>query len=266
MATVFDTFANPARFEALSKRLAPFCLISALLLIVIATPLALAFSPADYQQGDAVRIKYVHVPAAWLATLAFTFMAAMSAIAFVWRHPIADEAAKSAAPVGLAMTGLTLFTGAIWGKPMWGAWWVWDVRLTSALVLFFIYLGYLAVWDAVEDRTKAAKYARLVALTGFINVPIVKFSVDWWNSLHQPASIIRMDGPTIHSSMLTPLLMMILAYSLFFGWFVLTGVEASILETRAQRRVAPTPTPSTMTEAPRQPLADAASDTARANG
>lgn len=231
-----DALANPLLFERMSRAVSPYLLGAAILLTVVGLPLALFFSPPDYQQGHSVRIMYIHVPAAWLATMSYTFVAMMSAIAFVWRHPVADQSARAAAPVGLAMTGLALATGALWGKPTWGAWWVWDARLTSVLVLFFIYLGYMIVWDVVRDRAKAAKFARLIALMGFINIPIIKFSVDWWNSLHQPASLIRKAGPTIEGSMLTPLLIMIAAYTVFFTWSVFVGVESAIIETRISRQ------------------------------
>ncbi len=236
--TIFDFFANPARFEKLSRVLSPWLLGGALVLAAIGLPIALVFSPEDYQQGHSVRIMYIHVPAAWMATMGYVFLAAMSAIAFIWRHSVADAAARASATIGLALTGLALVTGALWGKPTWGAWWVWDARLTSVLVLFFIYLGYMAIWDAVSDPAKAAKFARIVALLGFVNIPIIKFSVDRWNTLHQPASLIRADGPTISGEILTPLLIMMGSYALFFAWSVFAGTEAIILNTRHKRRMA----------------------------
>jgi len=233
---MFSYFANPARFEGLASRLSPWLLGFACVLTLIGLPLALVFSPEDYQQGQSVRIMYVHVPAAWMATIAYTFIAVCSGVAFIWRHNIADWAARAAAPFGLAMTVLALVTGAVWGKPTWGAWWVWDARLTSVLVLMFIYLGYIAVWDAMDDKARAAKFARIVALVGFINIPIIKFSVEWWSSLHQPASILTAGGPKIVPEMLTPLFIMIVAYTAFFGWYVLTGVSNVIWEARADRQ------------------------------
>ena len=233
---IFDTFANPAKFITLSRRLSPYLLGLACILTCIGLVLGLFISPEDYQQGHSVRIMYVHVPAAWMATVSYTFLAFMSAIAFVWRHSVADMAARAAAPIGLIMTGLALFTGALWGKPTWGAWWVWDARLTSVLVLFFIYLGYMAIWDSVSDKAKAAKFARIVALLGFVNIPIIKFSVDWWNSLHQPASLIKASGPSIGGSMLAALLVMIAAYMVFFFWTVLIGTESHILKARLSRQ------------------------------
>ena len=189
---------------------------------------ALVASPADYQQGETVRIMYVHVPAAWMALFVYTVMALASAIAVIFRHPLADVAAKTAAPIGAVFCFLALATGSLWGKPMWGAWWVWDARLTSMFVLLLLYIGYMAIWAAIEEPHRAAMIARIVALVGFINVPIVKFSVDWWNSLHQPASVFRMDGPTIDASMLWPLLVMGLAYTFLFLALHLVSIRAEI--------------------------------------
>ena len=233
---VLTQFSNPVKFEAMARAIEPYALGVAIVASVLGLGAGLLFSPADYQQGDTVRIMYVHVPAAWMATMVFTFIAAMSVIAFVWRHSVADIAAKSAALPGAVFTALALFTGAIWGKPTWGAWWVWDARLTSVLVLFFVYIGYMAIWQSVQEKHQAARFARIVALVGFINIPIIKFSVDWWNSLHQPASIVRIDGPTIHASMLTPLFAMIIAYSALFLWLVLSGTRAELLETKSDAK------------------------------
>lgn len=206
---------------------------------LVGVVMGLFFSPAEKFQLDSVRIMYVHVPAAWMALGAYSFIAAMSLIAFVWRHNLADLAARSAAVPGAAFTALALFTGAVWGKPTWGAWWVWDARLTSMLILLFIYFGYMAVWQSVQEPARAARFARLLALVGFINIPIIKFSVDWWNSLHQPASILRPDGPSIHPSMLVPLFAMLIAYTALFIWLIFTGVRADIADKKritAQQR------------------------------
>jgi heme exporter protein C len=197
----------------------------------------LFFSPEDYLQGDSVRIMYVHVPAAWMAMASYAFIAAMSLTAFVWRHSLADLAARAAAGPGAVFTALALFTGSVWGKPTWGAWWVWDARLTSVLVLLFIYLIYIAIWRSMDEQARAARFARIFALFGFINIPIIHFSVEWWNSLHQPASIFRADGPTIHGSMLTPLFAMIIAYTALFIWLVLAGVRADLIRLRLDHRV-----------------------------
>ena len=199
-----------------------------LALLVIGLYGALVSSPPDYQQGETVRIMYVHVPAAWMALFVYSVMALASAVALIFRHPLADVAAKTAAPLGAAFCFLALATGSLWGKPMWGAWWVWDARLTSMFVLMLLYLGYMAIWAAIEEPHRAAMVARIVALVGFINVPIVKFSVDWWNSLHQPASVFRMDGPTIAAPMLWPLLVMGLAYTFLFLSLHLVAMRAEI--------------------------------------
>ncbi len=195
---------------------------------------ALITSPADFKQGESVRIMYIHVPSAWMALLTYTVIAVASGVSIIWRHPLADLAAKSAAPVGLAFTGLALITGSLWGKPMWGDWWVWDARLTSVLVLFFLYLGYMAIWQAIEDQNKASRAAAILALVGFINVPIIKFSVEWWSTLHQPASVIRLDGPTIDVSMLVPLLVMVLAFTAYFITVLLWRMKAELAARKLQ--------------------------------
>ncbi len=195
---------------------------------------ALITSPADFKQGESVRIMYIHVPSAWMALLTYTIIAVASGVSIIWRHPLADLAAKSAAPVGLAFTGLALITGSLWGKPMWGDWWVWDARLTSVLVLFFLYLGYIGIWQAIEDQNKASRAAAILALVGFINVPIIKFSVEWWSTLHQPASVIRLDGPTIDGSMLVPLLVMVLAFMAYFITVLLWRMKAELMARKLQ--------------------------------
>jgi heme exporter protein C len=208
--------ANPNRFFRITDRLMPGLGLATGLAFAMALYFVFFNSPADYQQGETVRIMYVHVPSASLALFVYVFMAAASAMALIFRHPLADAAAKAAAPLGAAFCFLALVTGSIWGKPMWGTWWVWDARLTSMFVLMLLYLGYMAVWRAFDDPHRAAGLARIVALVGVINIPIVKFSVDWWNTLHQPASILRKGGPTIHESILWPLAMMFVAFMLLF--------------------------------------------------
>ena len=209
-------FANPNLFFRITDKIMPFLWVATVAAFGAALYYGFLNSPPDYQQGETVRIMYVHVPSASLALFAYVLMAIASAMALIFRHPLADAAAKAAAPLGAAFCFLALVTGSIWGKPMWGTWWVWDARLTSMFVLMLLYLGYMAVWRAFDDPHRAASLARVVALVGVINIPIVKFSVDWWNTLHQPASIVRMDGPAIHESILRPLGLMFLAFSLFF--------------------------------------------------
>ncbi|MFO1121477.1 MAG: heme ABC transporter permease [Hyphomicrobiales bacterium] len=220
--------ANPARFLKVANAVLPTVWIITLVLMAVGLYGAFVTVPPDYQQGETVRIMYVHVPAAWLALLVYTVMALASAIAVIFRHPLADVAAKTAAPIGAVFCFLALATGSLWGKPMWGTWWVWDARLTSMFVLFLLYIGYMAIWQAIDEPHRAAMIARVVALVGFVNIPIVKFSVDWWNSLHQPASVFRMGGPTIAASMLWPLLVMGLAYSFLFLALHLTAMRAEI--------------------------------------
>jgi heme exporter protein C len=226
---VMQRFANPARFMRLSARLVPWFAASTVLLLAAGLYLALIASPPDYQQGESVRIMYVHVPAAWMAMFCYTCMAAASAVALIWRHPVAELTAKATAPIGACFTFLALLTGSLWGKPMWGTWWVWDARLTSVLVLFFLYLGYMALESAFDDPTRGTRAASFLALVGFVNIPIIKFSVDWWNTLHQPASVVRLDGPSIHPSMLAPLLIMALAFTSYYFWVVLLRVRGEII-------------------------------------
>jgi heme exporter protein C len=221
-------FANPTRFLNLAKTALPFIWALTVTLFAIGLYGALVSAPPDYQQGETVRIMFVHVPAAWLAMLVYTVMALASAVAIIFRHPPADVAAKAAAPIGAVFCFLALATGSLWGKPMWGAWWVWDARLTSMFVLFLLYVGYIAIWQAIEEPARAAMVARIVALVGFINIPIVKFSVDWWNSLHQPASVFRAGGPSIAASILWPLLVMGLAYAFLFLALHLVSMRSEI--------------------------------------
>src|SRR5216117_3895086 len=185
---MLNYLANPARFMRISGAALPWLGGATLVALIVGLAWSLLLAPPDYQQGETVRIMFVHVPAAWMALMVYTSMAAASASAAIFRHPLADMAAKAAAPIGATFCLLALITGSLWGKPMWGAWWVWDARLNSMFVLFLLYLGYTAVWQAIEDPHRAALIARIVAIAGFINVPIVKFSVDWWNSLHQSSS------------------------------------------------------------------------------
>ncbi|MEL7489629.1 MAG: heme ABC transporter permease [Pseudomonadota bacterium] len=232
---MLNTLANPQTFERWSRPATPVLAALAALLAASGLYYALFASPADYQQKESVRIMYVHVPAAWLALMCYTGLAVASFVGFVWKHPLADVAAKASAPIGAAFTALALVTGALWGKPTWGTYWAWDARLTSVLVLLFLYLGYMAIWEAIEDKTRAARIAAIVAIVGFVNVPIIKFSVDWWNSLHQPASIIRADGPAIHSSMLTPLLLMAGAYMALYAALLLVSMRNELMARRINR-------------------------------
>ncbi|MGH7045809.1 MAG: heme ABC transporter permease [Stellaceae bacterium] len=228
-----ERFANPARFMRLSNAILPWCGWASLGLLGVGLYLALVASPPDYQQGEAVRIMYVHVPAAWLALSVYLFMAVASGTALVARHPLADIAAQSAAPIGAAFTLVCLVSGSLWGRPMWGTWWVWDARLTSVLVLFFLYLGYIALVNGFDDPTRGAKAGSVLALVGAVNLPIIKFSVDWWNTLHQPASVLRLGAPTIALSMLVPLLVMAAAFWLLFATLLLIRMRTVLNERKA---------------------------------
>jgi heme exporter protein C len=225
-------WANPTRFLRIATAVRPWVTSVCALCILPGLALGLVFSPPDYQQGDTVRIMYVHVPAAWMALFVYSAMATASAVGLIWRHPLADIAAKASAPIGACFTAIALITGSIWGQPTWGTWWVWDARLTSVLVLLFLYLGYIALWEAIDDPQRAARAAAILALVGFVNVPIVKFSVDWWNTLHQPASVLTTSGPTIHTSMLVPLLLMAVGFTLFYASVVLVRIEREIVARR----------------------------------
>ncbi len=231
-------FANPGRFLRLSNVILPWIAVLAAGLIAVGLYLALFVSPADYQQGESVRIMYVHVPSAWMAMFIYTVIAAASASSLIWRHPLADLVAKASSPIGACFTFLALVTGSLWGKPMWGTWWVWDARLTSVLVLFFLYLGHMALMGAFDSATRGARAAAILALVGFVNVPIIKFSVEWWSTLHQPASVLRLDGPSIHPSMLWPLLAMGLGFKLYYLALMLVRVKSELIAARLNARAA----------------------------
>ena len=231
---MFHRFANPARFMAVAAMILPWMTALAAGLLLVGLYFALLASPADYQQGETVRIMYVHVPAAWMALFVYVAMAAASASFLIWRHPLADIFAQAAAPLGAAFTAAALITGSLWGKPMWGTWWVWDARLTSMLILLFLYLGYIALSQAFDNRERGARAAAVLALVGVINVPIIKFSDDWWNTLHQPASLIKMSGPAIDPSMLLPLLLMAAGMKAYFLVVVILRMRARLLSRRVQ--------------------------------
>ncbi len=226
--------ANPTRFLGLTGKVLPWLVAATLVTFAVGLYLAWFVAPDDYQQGAVVKIMFVHVPSAWLGMAAWALMSVAALGTLVWRHPLADVAAKSAAPIGAAFTLQCLLTGALWGRPMWGAYWVWDARLTSMLVLLLMYLGIIALWRAVEDPARAGRLAAVLTLVGAINLPIIKFSVDWWNTLHQPASVFRLGGPTIAASLLWPLLVMALAFLLLFGTVLLAAMRNEILRRRVR--------------------------------
>jgi heme exporter protein C len=225
-------FANPGRFLRLSGALLPWLAAGGSGLLIIGLVWGLFFVPPDWQQGDAVRIMYVHVPSAWLASAGYLGLAICSMMSLVWRHPLADLAAAEIGPVGAGFTALCLLTGSIWGKPMWGAWWVWDARLTSVLVLFFLYLGHITLVRAFDDPVRGYRAGAILALIGAVNLPIIKFSVDWWNTLHQPATISFTGAPTMYVGMLWPLLFAAAGYALAFAAIVVARVRAAVMEQR----------------------------------
>jgi len=229
MSSFFDRLANPTRFLRLASTVMPWTAVAALLLLGSGLYFALFDSPADYQQGESVRIMYVHVPSAWLAMAGYSTVAISSAFALIWKHPLADLIARAASPIGASFALLCLVTGSLWGKPMWGTWWAWDARLTSVLILFFLYLGHMALLNAFDDSARGAKAAAILALAGFVNVPIIKFSVDWWNTLHQPASVSKMGMPSIDPNMLLPLMLMAFGYTFFYVTVLLVRVKGEIL-------------------------------------
>jgi heme exporter protein C len=232
---MINWLANPARFMRLSARAVPWCGWAAVVVLAVGLFWSLVVAPPDYQQGDTVRIMYVHVPAAWMALSVYLFVAVASAVGLVWRHPLAEVAARASAPIGAAFTFVCLATGSLWGRPMWGAWWVWDARLTSVLILFFLYLGYIALANAFDDPSRGGRAAAVLALVGVVNLPIIKFSVDWWNTLHQPASVFRLGGPAIAPSMLWPLVVMAFAFTFLFVTLYLMAIRNEILRRRLRR-------------------------------
>src|SRR6478672_2017674 len=238
MATLTQRLANPTRFMELSGRLLPWIAGAACVLLAAGLYLA-ATAPPDYQQGQAAKIMFVHVPAAWLSMFGYTLIAISSFGLLVFRHPLADVSAKAAAPIGATFTALCLLTGMLWGKPMWGAFWVWDPRLTSVLILFLLYLGLIALRSSIEDESLAGKLTAVLALVGIAIIPVIKFSVEW-NSLHQPASVMRLGAPTIHASLLWPLVVMALGITTLFVAMQLKAMRNEILRRRLKtlRRVA----------------------------
>jgi heme exporter protein C len=228
------SLANPSVFLALTRRVLPWLALVTAALFVVGLVMSFA-APPDYQQGETVKIMYIHVPAAWLSTFIYGVMTLASLGTLVWRHPLADAAQKAAAPLGAGFTFICLVTGSLWGKPMWGTYWVWDARLTSVLVLFILYLGLITLWRSIDDPGRAARAAAILTLVGAVDLPIIKFSVEWWNTLHQPSSVFRNDGPTIAPELLWPLLVMAIAFTLLFLTLHLMAIRNEILRRRIAR-------------------------------
>jgi heme exporter protein C len=226
--------ANPTRFLNFTERALPWLVAATIFAFAVGIGQALFVAPDDYQQGATVKIMFIHVPSAWLGMFCWSLMSVAALGTLVWRHPLADVAAKTAAPIGAAFTFLCLFTGSMWGRPMWGTYWQWDARLTSVLVMFIMYLGLIALWRSVDDPARAGRAAAILTLVGASNLPIIKFSVDWWNTLHQPASVFRLGGPTIHPSILAPLFAMAIAFTLLFLTLHLAAMRNEILRRRVR--------------------------------
>lgn len=226
--------ANPTRFLNIVDKIMPWLIGLTVVTFAIGLYLVFFVAPDDYQQGATVKIMFIHVPSAWLAMFAYVMMSTSSLGTLVWKHPLADVSAKAAVPLGAAFTFIALVSGSLWGKPMWGTWWVWDARLTSMLILLIIYLGLMALWRTLDDPIRAGKAAAILTLVGFINIPIIKFSVDWWSTLHQPAGIITMEGSKVHSSILVPLLVMAVAFTFLFTVLHFKAMRNEILRRRVR--------------------------------
>jgi heme exporter protein C len=232
--TWFHKLGSPKWFYEISGRWLPWLACAAALLIVVGTVWALAFAPPDYQQGNSFRIIYIHVPAALLAQSCYIMLAVAGAVGLIWKMKLADVAVQQAAPIGAWMTFIALFTGAVWGKPTWGAWWVWDARLTSMLILLFLYFGIIALGQAISNRDSAAKACAVLAIVGVVNIPIIKYSVEWWNTLHQPATFKLTEKPAMPAEMWVPLLIMVIGFYCFFASVLLMRMRLEVLRREAR--------------------------------
>ena len=226
----FHKLGSPRYFFALAQRLTPWLGTLACVLLAVGAYWGLVVAPPDYQQGESYRIIFVHVPAAWMSMFVWTFMAVAGLIVLVWRMKVAATLMRAAAPLGASFTFLALVTGSLWGKPMWGAYWVWDARLTSELILLFLYLGFIALQSAIEQREAAGRAGAVLALVGLVNIPIIHYSVEWWNTLHQGPTVTRFDKPAMPAEMLLPLLVMALGFMTYFAAVLLKRARCDILE------------------------------------
>ncbi|MCP4408392.1 MAG: heme ABC transporter permease [Gammaproteobacteria bacterium] len=233
---LFHQLSSPRYFYAISDRFALWLGVACALSLIIGLYLGLVVAPADYQQGDSYRIIFIHVPSAWMSLFIYVVMAISAAIGLIWRIKLAEIMAISSAPIGASFTFLALATGSLWGKPMWGTWWVWDGRLTSELILLFLYLGVISLHNAIEDKRTAARAVAILALVGVVNIPIIHYSVEWWNTLHQGPTVTKFDAPSIHLSMLIPLLVMALAFKLYYAAVVLLRARCEVLERERNSR------------------------------
>ncbi|MCM8854599.1 MAG: heme ABC transporter permease [Candidatus Thiodiazotropha sp. (ex Lucinoma kastoroae)] len=232
----FHQMGSPRYFYSVAGKMIPWFMTSFLITLLVGLYYGLFVAPADYQQGESYRIMYIHVPAAWMSMFIYVVMAVSGLISLVWRIKMTEVVVISSATVGASFTFLALATGSLWGKPMWGAWWVWDARLTAELLLLFLYLGIIALHSAIEDKRVAARAVSILALVGVVNIPIIHYSVEWWNTLHQPASITKFDKPSMDMSMLMPLLIMAISFKLYYGAVVLMRARAEIVERERNTR------------------------------
>ena len=232
MWQIFHKLGSPKWFFGIASTLMPWLLVAGAALLLTGIVWGLVFAPQDYLQGNSYRIIFIHVPSAFLAQSVYIMMAVAALVTLVWRMKLADVFVKAVAPVGAVLTFLALFTGAVWGKPTWGTWWIWDARLTSMLILLFLYFGVMALGAAISDEKSSARAVAVLVLVGVVNIPIIKYSVEWWNTLHQPASVVRLDGPTIHPSMLYPLLVMAPAFTCLFFTLHLMAMRNEIWRRR----------------------------------
>jgi heme exporter protein C len=230
MMQFFHKMASPRYFYTIAGRFIPWLAAACLLFILAGLYYGLIEAPPDYQQGDSYRIMFIHVPAAWMSMFVYVVMAGAGIIGLVWRIKLAEVVAISSATIGASFTFLALITGSLWGKPMWGTWWVWDARLTSELILLFLYLGVIALYNAVEDKRTASRSTAILAIVGVVNIPIIHFSVEWWNTLHQGATVTKLGAPSIDISMLIPLLLMAVAFKLYYALVLLMRARCEVLD------------------------------------
>ncbi|ROU01785.1 heme ABC transporter permease [Marinobacter sp. R17] len=232
----FHKLGSPKWFYGIAGRLMPWFLVPGLLLLLTGIVWGLAFAPPDYLQGNSYRIIYIHVPTAFLAQACYVMMAAAGLVTLVWRLKLADVFVKAVAPVGAVVTFLALFTGSVWGKPTWGTWWIWDARLTSMLILLFLYFGVIALGNAIADEKSAARAVAVLVLVGVVNIPIIKYSVEWWNTLHQPATLKLTEKPSMPPEMWVPLVLSIVGLYLLFGWLACLRMQTEILHRERRAR------------------------------
>ncbi|HJL66067.1 MAG: heme ABC transporter permease [Arenicellales bacterium] len=226
----FHLMGSPRSFDRIAGKIIPWLIAIFTLLTLTGLYLGLVVAPTDYQQGESYRIIYIHVPTAWMSMLIYVLMAIAATVGLIWRIKVADAIASASAPIGAAFTFIALVTGSLWGKPMWGTWWVWDARLTSELILLFLYFGYMALQAAIDEPRTAARASALLAIVGVVNIPIIHYSVEWWNTLHQGATVTKIDKPSIDISMLVPLLLMTFGFKFYYAGAVLARARGLLLE------------------------------------